>query len=1149
MLEKFREILEATSDIVGMADSDGRTLFVNQAGRKILGIGPDEDLSDFHIPEYHPKDMAKYINEVAVPAALRDGLWAGETSMLARDGRIIPTHQVLIAHRGSDGEVEYLSTIARDISDQKKIEQTLRDNEERLQDLFERSPDAVFVQDLEGNVLNANQAACDLHRMDRNELIGKNVVDLVPPERREEVARDYPKLAKGDQSLIDGMSYTAGGRRIPVEIRVSRLDYDQPLLLLHVRETGDRIEAEQELRESERRLRTIVDQAAVGVGLMETATGRFERINKKFCDMIGYSRDEITDRTFMDITHPDDLQEDLDNMKRLVAGEIREFSMEKRYFRRDGSIVWVNLTVSPTWEPGEDPDYHIAIVEDITERKRAEQELRESERRFRTIVDQAAVGVALMETATGRFERINKKFCDMIGYSIDEITNRTFMDITHPDDLQDDLDNMKRLVAGEIREFSMEKRYFHRDGSIVWVNLTVSSTWKPGEEPDDYHIAIVEDITERKRTENQLRFTQFAIDRCVDTAFWCRSDATFLYVNDAACNMFGYSREDMMQLAIFDLDMSVSQEDWSDHWQGIRNAGSIVLESRGCRRDGSRFPVELTIYHVEFDGQEMCCAFVKDITERKQAEQLSKATRFAVETVGESMFKVAWDGRFLDVNESACERLEYSREELLRLSVSDICPECTTDVWWHQRWQSIKERGQMLFETEHRSRSGKVFPVEISTTFVDFDGQEFCFAFARDISSRRKEEKSLKSQTHQLAAVHEAMSIFLESGDWQRASQRILKAALFETVSEYGFIGILEDGALRVYAHEGIQWHEAKGRELFESAVQEYDEKGYLQFNNFQNLFGHVITHKTVVISNDPPRDERSGGVPTGHPPLKHFLGVPIFRGQDVVGIIGVANRADGYSASDRSNIEILCGATGVLYDGYRRREREKSLEQQRRRLEYSAEIRQKMTDIAATERRKIGAELHDSLGQNLTGLAFMCQHLQRKLKQQSSDEAGYAQEMSDLTATTLSQVRRLVRGLYPIEQIEQTLATCLEELAIHTRIRFGVECQFEAQMDTAILDNVVATQLYYIAQETVNNAIKHSKASRIDLSLAVDASRLVLTVSDNGTGFDLITVEGDGMGLDVMMSRAKSIDAELKFESSPGKSTKVTCIIETQGE
>jgi two-component system cell cycle sensor histidine kinase/response regulator CckA len=147
------------------------------------------------------------------------------------------------------------------------------------------------------------------------------------------------------------------------------------------------------------------------------------------------------------------------------------------------------------------------LINEISERKRTEKILKESEERFKIIFDQATVGISQIESKTGQFIRVNQRFCDIFGFTKEEITSKTFMGITHPDDLQEDLNKMKKLIAGEIREFSMEKRYFHKNGAIVLGNLFVSPMWGVGKEPN-YHIAIVEDITERKTKEQKMRQVQ-----------------------------------------------------------------------------------------------------------------------------------------------------------------------------------------------------------------------------------------------------------------------------------------------------------------------------------------------------------------------------------------------------------------------------------------------------------------------------------------------------------------------------------------------------------------------------------------------------------------------------------------------------------------
>ena len=150
--------------------------------------------------------------------------------------------------------------------------------------------------------------------------------------------------------------------------------------------------------------------------------------------------------------------------------------------------------------------FRLAVVD--SRRSRSESLLSESEQRFRSLFEQAAVGFAQIETATGRFVRINQRYCDLVGRSQDEMLAIDFQTITHPDDLQADLDKMEQFKTGRIREYRVETRHFHADGRLIWVSVTASLMGSPGDALK-YHIAVVEDITERKRLEEQVRQLAF----------------------------------------------------------------------------------------------------------------------------------------------------------------------------------------------------------------------------------------------------------------------------------------------------------------------------------------------------------------------------------------------------------------------------------------------------------------------------------------------------------------------------------------------------------------------------------------------------------------------------------------------------------------
>jgi len=205
-----------------------------------------------------------------------------------------------------------------------------------------------------------------------------------------------------------------------------------------------------------------------------------------------------------------------------------------------------------------------------------------------------------------------------------------------------------------------------------------------------------------------------------------------------------------------------------------------------------------------------------------------------------------------------------------------------------------------------------------------------------------------------LACVNEAMTRFLAGEGWARPLEVLLRFALRETGSEYGFAGVLVDGpVLRILAHQGMSWHPEINRAFFDGAIRTYEREGYLEFGTFDNLFGQVVRTGKVVVSNDPANDPRSGGLPPGHPAMHSFLGVPILSGPDLVGIMGVANRAGGYRGAEQAVLETLIQQAGVLCDSYRRREEATRLERERSEAEVAmqaseARLRERCDELDA---------------------------------------------------------------------------------------------------------------------------------------------------------------------------------------------------------
>jgi PAS domain S-box-containing protein len=172
-----------------------------------------------------------------------------------------------------------------------------------------------------------------------------------------------------------------------------------------------------------------------------------------------------------------------------------------RNYRKDGARFWNELYVSPVHDDEGRLTNFVGVQNDITERRRIEEILRESEERFRATFEHAAVGAAQVGI-DGRWLRVNRRLCEIVGYSQEELLGRTFQDITYPDDLEDDLDRMRRMLAGELETYAIEKRYVKKEGPEIWVNLTVSLVRDASGQPG-YFIAVIEDISERKKAEEE----------------------------------------------------------------------------------------------------------------------------------------------------------------------------------------------------------------------------------------------------------------------------------------------------------------------------------------------------------------------------------------------------------------------------------------------------------------------------------------------------------------------------------------------------------------------------------------------------------------------------------------------------------------------
>ncbi len=257
------------------------------------------------------------------------------------------------------------------------------------------------------------------------------------------------------------------------------------------------------LKRNEQQFRAVFEQAAVGVALCDSKTGKFVKVNKKYADIVGYPIDDLCRLTFQDITHPDDIHKHVDDFQQLVENRIEAFTLDKRYCRKDGSVVCGRITVSPLWKQGETPNYHMAILQDITEQTKAEIDLKNSENRYKNIFNNL-LDVYIETDLEGTILELSPSAEKMSGYEREALIGTKVLDYYADKEKRDEL--LSLLFAnGMVTDFEADG--IHKDGHRVPFSMTARLVKDPRGNPIKL-IGMLRNLEERKKAEMKLQQVQ-----------------------------------------------------------------------------------------------------------------------------------------------------------------------------------------------------------------------------------------------------------------------------------------------------------------------------------------------------------------------------------------------------------------------------------------------------------------------------------------------------------------------------------------------------------------------------------------------------------------------------------------------------------------
>ena len=502
----YRGVVASLPVALFALDTEG--VFTLSEGKRLdaLGLEPDKVVGRSIFETY--RDAPQITEDVRLALAGKSFSSIVEVNDLTFEMRYSPLRV--------DGKFTGVLGITTDITERREAEQALEESERRLSTLLSNAPAYLY--------------RCRNHPEWPNEYVSDYAFELTgytPKALTDGSVMFADVIVEEDRDRIweEVQEGLAERRRFEVHYSLLRKDGE----LRHVEERGQgvygengelealegviydvtkRVRAEKALREAEERFRRSFEDAAIGMALV-APDGRWLQVNDALSQIVGYPKEELLQKNFQELTHPDDLDADRDLANRTLSGEIQSYQLEKRYFHKDRHIAWILLSVSLVNDEGGEPLYFVAQIQDITGRKEAEGALREAEARYRTLVEQIPAVTYMDKVTQGPDEPIytSPQIEELLDYTPEEWrTDGLWPKCLHPEDRDRILAADERFEAGG-EPFGEEYRLLAKDGSVVWVREEAVLIRDEEVEPL-YWQGVIFDMTERKEAEEDLRKSQ-----------------------------------------------------------------------------------------------------------------------------------------------------------------------------------------------------------------------------------------------------------------------------------------------------------------------------------------------------------------------------------------------------------------------------------------------------------------------------------------------------------------------------------------------------------------------------------------------------------------------------------------------------------------
>jgi PAS domain S-box-containing protein len=628
--ERFRLLAENARDMIYRIrlKPEFEYEYISPSSTTITGYTPDEHYSDPSIAFklVHPEDIHLFQDVEKNPAYYDKPV---NFRWIRKDGKIIWIEQHNIPIRDENGQVIAAEGIVRDITERKQAREDLQRERDQAQVYLDVAGVMIAALDPAGIITMINQRGCAMLGYEESAIKGKNWFDLCLSKKvREEVKKVFAKLMAGKTEGVeyyenpvitrDGKERIMGFHNTVLRDASSRING----VLFSGQDITERQAARITLQRSEERFRKIFEEGPLGMSIV-SADFHMMKVNPALCRMLGYTEDELTLRTFAEITDPEYIYQDSENAAKLYRGEIEQYQALKRYIRKDGTFIWADVTFTAIRQANGEFHHFMAFIEDVTEHKKAEEALMESEAFSSGVLNNAPDPIYVIEPDT-TVKYVNTAFENLTGFTGKEVIGqRAPYPWWQNEQKEFNLANFRQDIS---RGYSKGERCLtSKNGEVFWVETNFKSLVIKGEVK--YYLTNWVDITEKKKAAAALEMSEKKYRSLVNNIklgiFRSTPDpkGRYLEVNNAMEDITGYSRQELLQI-----DVSRVYANPAERGKFIaivsNLSGKVTRELIMRKKAGKKITAACTITAVR-DNKDAILFFdgiLEDITERKQAE-------------------------------------------------------------------------------------------------------------------------------------------------------------------------------------------------------------------------------------------------------------------------------------------------------------------------------------------------------------------------------------------------------------------------------------------------------------------------------------------------------------------------------------------------